>query len=120
MSDMDNMNSVWGIIGIIVLICGVYALYAFIKMKTTGEINASLLLGKEYTYKKCKNKDAYVKKAGPALLVFGIVSLAYGIIDVVHCYVQPMTVVDTVGMIVFFIVLVAFAVYTTRLKKEYF
>ena len=72
MSDMDNMNSVWGIIGIIVLICGVYALYAFIKMKTTGEINASLLLGKEYTYKKCKNKDAYVKKAGPALLVFGI------------------------------------------------
>ncbi len=117
---MDNMDSVWGIIGIIVLACGLYAIYAFIKMKTTGEINASLLLGKEYTYKKCKNKEAYVKKAGPALLVFGIVALVYGVIDVVHCYVYPMGVVDTAGMIVFFVVLVAFAVYTTKIKKEYF
>lgn len=117
---MDNMDSVWGIIGIIVLACGLYAIYAFIKMKTTGEINASLLLGKEYTYKKCKNKEAYVKKAGPALLVFGIVALVYGIIDVVHCYVYPMGVADTVGMVIFFVVLVAFAVYTTKIKKEYF
>lgn len=117
---MDNMDSIWGIIGIIVLACGLYAIYAFIKMKTTGEINASLLLGKEYTYKKCKNKEAYVKKAGPALLVFGIVALVYGIIDVVHCYVYPMGVADTVGMVIFFVVLVAFAVYTTKIKKEYF
>lgn len=117
---MDNMDSIWGIIGIIVLACGLYAIYAFIKMKTTGEINASLLLGKEYTYKKCKNKEAYVKKAGPALLVFGIVALVYGIIDVIHCYVYPMTVVDTVGMVIFFVVLVVFAVYTTKIKKEYF
>ena len=117
---MDNMDSVWGIIGIIVLACGLYAIYAFIKMKTTGEINASLLLGKEYTYKKCKNKEAYVRKAGPALLVFGIVALVYGIIDVVHCYVSPMDIVDTAGMIIFFVVLVAFAVYTTKIKKEYF
>ena len=117
---MGNMDSIWGIIGVIVLACGVYAIYAFIKMKTTGEINASLLLGKEYTYKKCKNKEAYVKKAGPALLVFGIVALVYGIIDVIHCYVQPMPVADMAGMAIFFIVLVAFAVYTAKLKKEYF
>ena len=86
----------------------------------TGVINASLLLGKDYIYKKCKNKDAFIKKAGPALLVFGIVALVYGAIDVIHCYVYSMEIVDTVGMIVFFIVLVAFAVYTTKLKREYF
>lgn len=117
---MDNMDSIWGFIGVIVFACGVYALYAFIKMKMTGEINASLLLGKDYIYKKCKNKDAFIKKAGPALLVFGIVALVYGAIDVIHCYVYSMEIVDTVGMIVFFIVLVAFAVYTTKLKREYF
>ena len=117
---MDNMDSIWGFIGVIVLACGVYAIYAYIKMKTTGEINASLLLGKDYIYKKCKDKDAFTKKAGPALLGFGIVALVYGVIDVIHCYVYSMGIVDTVGMVVFFVVLVGFAVYTTKLKREYF
>ena len=117
---MDNMDSIWGFIGVIVLACGVYAIYAYIKMKTTGEINASLLLGKDYIYKKCKDKDAFTKKAGPALLGFGIVALVYGVIDVIHCYVYSMEIVDTVGMVVFFIVLVWFAVYTSKIKREYF
>ena len=65
---MENMDSIWGFIGIIVFACGVYAIYSFIKMKSTGEINASLLLGKDYMYKTCKNKEEYIKKAGPALL----------------------------------------------------
>ncbi len=117
---MDNMDSIWGFIGIVVLACGIYAIYAFIQMKRTGEINASLLLGKDYIYKKCKDKEAFTKKAGPALLIFGIAALLYGVIDVIHCYVYSMTVADIVGMIVFFIVLVVFAVYTTKLKREYF
>ena len=117
---MENMNSIWGFIGIIVFACGIYAVYSYIKMKKDGEINASILLGKEYMYKTCKDKEEYVKKAGPALLVFGLVSIVYGILDLIHCYVHPMTVVDTVGMIVFFAALVWFAVYTARLRNKYF
>ena len=45
----------WGFIGIFVLCCGIYALYSFVIMKVKGEINASILLGKDYTYKKCKD-----------------------------------------------------------------
>ncbi len=117
---MDNMDSVWGFIGIIVFGCGIYAIYSFIKMRSTGEINVSLLLGKDYMYKKCKNKEAYIQKAGPALLLFGLAAFVYGLIDIVHCYVYPMAVVDGVGMFLFLVVLVWFAVYTTKLKKEYF
>lgn len=117
---MDNMNSIWGFIGIIVLACGIYAVYSFIKMKSTGEINASLLLGKDYVYKKCRNKDEYIHRAGPALLIFGIVSSVYGILDIIHCYVYSMPAADTAGMVIFFIVLVWFAVYTSKLKREYF
>ena len=94
---MDNMDSVWGFIGVIVFACGIYAIYSFIKMRSTGEINASLLLGKDYIYKKCKNKDAYIQKAGPALLVFGIVALCTAIDRLIHCYVYPMAMADTVG-----------------------
>ena len=94
---MENMNSVWGFIGIIVFACGVYAIYSYIKMKKDGEINASILLGKDFMYKKCKDKEAYIKKVGPALLGFGFVAIVYGILDVIHCYVYPMAAVDTVG-----------------------
>ena len=34
---MENMNSVWGFIGIIVFACGIYAVYSYIKMKKDGE-----------------------------------------------------------------------------------
>ena len=56
----------WGFIGIFVLCCGVYALYSFVMMKVKGEVNASILLGKDYTYKKCKDKEAYIAKTAPA------------------------------------------------------
>ena len=117
---MEDTQSIWGIIGVIVLFCGLYSMYAYIKLKTSGEINATLLLGKEYLYKKCKDKESYTEKAGPALLIFGIVSTIYGVIDIIHCYVYQMTTVDTIGMVVFFVVLVWFAVYTTKLKRTYF
>ena len=52
--------------------------------------------------------------------MFGIAALAYGALDIVHCYVYRMPAADTIGMLLFFVVLVWFAVYTTKLKKEYF
>ena len=60
---MGNTDSIWGVVGIIVFLCGIYAIYSAIKMKTSGDINASLLLGKDYMYKTCKNKEAYIQKA---------------------------------------------------------
>ena len=117
---MNDIYGKWGFIGINAFGCGIYALYAFIQMKRTGEINASLLLGKEYVYKKCKNKEEYIRKAGPALLVLGIVATLYGALDVVHCYVYHMDLIDNVGMGVFFLALIWFAYYTTKLKRKYF
>ena len=61
-------NSLWGFIGIFVLCCGIYALYSFVIMKVKGEINASILLGKDYTYKKCKDKEAYIAKTGSVFI----------------------------------------------------
>ncbi len=114
------MDSMWGFVGIIVFACGIYALYSYVQMKSKGEINASLLLGKDYIYKTCKNKEEYIRKASPALLVFGLVAVIYGAVDVIHCYVYPMAVLDVAGMIIFFIVLVWFAVYTAKLKNKYY
>ncbi len=117
---MENMDSIWGFLGIIVIVCGFYAIYSLIKMKRTGEIDATLLLGKDYAYKTCKDKEGFSRKVTPALLILGITAILYGALDIIHCYFYPMLIVDSVGMAVFFVVLVWFAVYTTKLKKEYF
>ena len=51
------MDNIWGFIGIMVFGSGIYALYSYVKMKSSGEINANLLLGKEFMYKTCKDKE---------------------------------------------------------------
>ncbi len=116
----DSMDSVFGFIGILAVGCGIYCLYAYFQMKKDGHINETILLGKSYSERMCKDKDAYLKKALPAVLGFGIVSILYGGIDCIHWYVKPMEMADTVGGIVFMAALIIFAVYTMKLKKKYF
>ena len=82
----DSMNSVFGFIGILAVGCGIYCLYAYFNMKKDGHINETILLGKSYSEKMCKDKEAYLKKALPAVLGFGIVSILYGIVDCIHWY----------------------------------
>ncbi len=113
-------DSVFGFISIMVFGCGIYGLYAYIQMRRDGHINETLLLGKKYTEYMCKDKDAFIKKALPAVLVFGISAMVYGAIDMIHCFVTPIEVLDYIGLAVFLAVLVWYMVYTTKLKNKYF
>lgn len=113
-------ESVFGFVSIMAFGCGIYGLYAYIRMKMDGHINETLLLGKKYSEHMCKNKEEFVKKALPAVLVFGIVATVYGVIDMIHCFVTPIPVLDYTGLAVFLGVLVWYMVYTTKLKNKYF
>ncbi len=68
----------------------------------------------------CKDRETFVKKALPAVLVFGIAATVYGTIDMIHCFVAPIPVIDYIGLAVFIITLVWYMVYTSKLKKKYF
>lgn len=114
------MDSMFGAISIIILGCGIYSLYAYLQMKKDGHINEVLLLGKNYTERMCKDKEAYMQKAVPAVLILGIVCTIYGAIDAIHFFVTPIKMLDLIAMAVFFVVLVWFMVYTTKLKNKYF
>lgn len=110
----------FGMISILILGCGVYGFYAYFKMKKDGHINEVLLLGKSYTEQMCKDKEAFSKKALPAILIFAVVTTLYGAIDAIHYFVMPLDVLDWIGMAVFLVMLVWFMIYTTQLKKKYF
>ncbi len=115
-----RMDSMFGFVSWIVLGCGIYGIYAYIKMRKDGHINETLLLGKSYMESMCKDKEAFLKKAMPAVLVFGVTAIAYGLIDVIHYFVKPIPILDYIGMAAFLIMLVWYMVYTGKLKKEYF
>ena len=117
---MGDMDQIYGALSIIVLGFGIYSLYAYFKMKKDGHINETLLLGKSYTEQMCKDKNAFVKKALPAVLVLGIAALIYGIVAFVHYYVTPLGIAEIAGMILFLIILYWFGFYTVKLKKQYF
>lgn len=113
-------SSFVGVISLIVTVCGIYCIYAYFDMKKTGEINGTLLLGNNIPAYKCKDKEAYLKKTMPMVLLLGVVTTIYGLIDLVNNFLLPLGIVDAAAMIIFLIVLVVFVVITTKCKKEYF
>ena len=115
-----EMENIFGVFSLLFLSCGIYGLYAFVSMKKSGHINETLLLGRNFAEYQCKDKDEFIRKSSPAVLVFAIAGIVYGIIDLVHYYVKPMPLVDNIAMIGFLVVIIGFMAYTSKLRKEYF
>ena len=103
---MDDYNQ---FLSVLVLAAGVYIVYEYVKMLKTGHISEILLLGKGTPESRCKDREAYTKRAYPAVLVLAIVTMAYGIIDFLNFFV-----------VIFLIVLFGYMIYTSKLKKKYF
>lgn len=120
----EPMGNMFGMISVVMLACGLYCLYAWYQMKNGGKMNESLLLGKAYTESMCKDREAFMKKALPAVLIFGLITTLYGAVDVVNYYVlQDNPVIQMaarIAGIVFVVNLVWYIIYTTKLKKLYF
>ena len=118
------MEALMGIISLIILGAGVFSLYSWYNMAFNGVISESLFLGKHYDVNRIKDKDSFIKKASPILLVFAIVLTLCGVITTLRHYVltenELIMTLDPISNLVVFIVLVIFAVQTGKLKKLYF
>lgn len=110
---MDTMGSLFGFIG---LACGLYVLYAWYQMKTSGEINATILLPRSENPNKCKDKKAYIQAVLPKMLVLGIAAIIYGVIDIMGIEGVALWAV----LAVFMVILIWFGVTTSKLYKKYF
>ena len=76
--------------------------------------------GRERRKVGARIREAYTKRAYPAVLVLAIVTMAYGIIDFLNFFVVSMAMVDLVFLVIFLIVLFGYMIYTSKLKKKYF
>lgn len=117
---MENMADMTGWIGVIVFLCGLYCLYAAFMMKAKGEINQTILLGKEARMKKCKDKEGFIKKMFPQLLLFGIVTTACGAADMINTYVTDIFAINTAMLVAFILEFLWFARVSMNARNEFY
>lgn len=103
-------NSIWSILDVIFVGAGMYVLYAWVLLKTKGEITTSILMNKDVNLNKCKDLEGYKTYIAPRLLIFGIACLLYGAAGLINSYVMelPLALYGAI-MAVFFVVLIWFA-----------
>jgi hypothetical protein len=118
------MEGILGFISLIILGAGLFVLYAWYNMTFNGVISESLFLGKHHDVNKIKDKDAFIKKASPVLLLFGVATTICGVVTTLRHYVFPenelLIFLDPISNVIVFIALIGFAIYTGKLKKIYF
>lgn len=113
-------GSIWGILGIIVLGCGLYGLRGFTEIKKGGQPQLSMLMGEEYETAKAEVREEFLHKSAPVLLFFSLASVVYGVVDFIHCFVYTMAIADMAASILFFVALIVFVVFTSKMRRKYF
>ena len=81
---MDSMNHLFGMI---TLGCGIYCLYVWIKIHTSGKVPPnSVLLPKDCTMDKCLDPEEFITYVQPRLLIFSILIIGFGLFSVIDVY----------------------------------
>lgn len=106
--------SIDGILGFLILGCGLYCLYAFFMLRFKKEINRTILLPKDTDIKKCKDLEGYCKEAQAPVLLLGVVTTLYGCVDVYNTIVGK---IGTLFMIMFAAVIPVLLIYAVMIKK---
>lgn len=108
------------LIGVVCLIFGVYCLYAYAVMKKTGVINTTILMPKSVRPEKCKDKEAYLKRMLPKVLMLGIMLILYSGVELLNYFYMKNTSVAFTALAVFTLVLIWFGYSVSRAAKQYF
>lgn len=100
-----NTNSIYALIDVMIVGCGIYIIYLYAMMVKTREIKESILMPKGLEGKKCKDPDGYIRFIGVKQLLFGIIAVISGGIGLA----QDLT--SAVGLPVYMVMVVVFLGY---------
>ena len=114
------MNDAWSIMDIVILVCGVYALYAAYVLKTKGKIIKTFLVFKETDVNTCKDLGAYVASMAPKLSTLAGVMILYGVVSLINTYVVSIMSLYWVMMVALIGTLIWYGIQTRNAMKKYF
>ena len=114
------MNDAWSIMDIVILVCGVYALYAAYVLKTKGKIIKTFLVFKETDVNTCKDLGAYAASIAPKLSTLAGVMILYGVVSLINTYVVSIMSLYWVMMVALIGTLIWYGIQTRNATKKYF
>lgn len=120
MENTMNISEITSWVGFVVFGGGLYCLYSCIMMKLKGIINENLLLNKEVRFKKCKNKEAYIKEMFPSLLVFSIFTTICGGVDLINTFVVEVGRLYVLSLVLFIAAFCWFMVQSKKCRDRYY
>ena len=118
--DTFNVNDVTGWVGFLAFGGGIYCLYASIMMKWKGVINEGILLNKENRFKKCKNKDAYIKELFPSFFTFAVLTTFCGAVDMINTFVTDIYILYLISLVLFIAGFFWFMATSKKCKDKYY
>lgn len=127
---MDSMNNIFSLI---MLGCGIYCLYVWLRIHRTGEIPAnSIILPKDRTMDTCLDPEQFRDYIQPRLLVFSILIILFGVFGLVDAQLNlvvsladglspllRLLVIELVNFLLPFAVVIWFGVCLYRIQKQF-
>lgn len=81
---MGNMNLIFGLI---TAGCGIYCLYLWFKIRTTGKVpEGSMILPRGGSIDDCLDAQEFLAAAMPRLLIFSVLILLFGLLTLADAY----------------------------------
>lgn len=112
---MDT-SSLFSLVDMVVVACGVYVIYLCLEMKTTGKIKQNMLMPKGLDVMRCKDVQGYIQAIAMKQLVLGVLAFGCGILGLLQDFG-----VGFVNSAIYLSFLLVFAVYvvwyTIYMKK---
>lgn len=105
------------IFDVLLMIYGVYSIYAAIKMKKTGKPASWLLAADEMT--RIRKQQEFCDEIAPKTILFGAASILYGIYGMLMDLVAKSRIAGIVGIIVYIVVAGWFLMVLKKTKNKY-
>lgn len=110
----------WQAMDLMILLVGVYGLYAAWVLKNKGKIIKLFLTFKDTNIEACKDLQGFANEMSPKLSTLSATLLAYGIISVLNYYVIDIHTLYFVMMAVFLVVLFWYGMAIKKALNQYF
>lgn len=102
----------------IILGYGIYIIFAYSKMRVTGEIPPQLI-SKKINLDRAKDLSGYINAVVPKGIAFGVMAVVCSTITLLGDYGYVNDYVRLAAEVLFFISIIAFAVLLTKDQKKY-
>lgn len=115
-----NTNDLWELMDLLILACGIYALYGAWVLKNEGRIIKTFLVFKDTDVNSCKDLQSYANLMSPKLGTLGAVMVVYGVISMLNAYVVDIHTLYVAIMIIFVLVLIWYGMEVKKAMNKYF